>query len=214
MERRERGARGARRDVREWFTPLNAASAWAVLVAAGTLWPPLDPLSSRLAFLGEVLVFSLLLHVLHELGHVIAGAAVGLPFHAVTVGLLTVRCDPREDGWRFRWEINRSWRRFAGCVERVVTPAPGLREALTVTAIGGPFVSLVAGVLLLLLPSPWSGLGYVSMLIGLLNAIPTSMLGQPSDGMIVYRLWGRGRSAVAWRARWCDPDDGATDAAR
>jgi hypothetical protein len=93
--------------------------------------------------------------------------------------------------------------RVGGCVERDVSPAPGIRVALTVTALGGPVASLVGGALLLNAPDPWHSFGYVSLLVGVMNAIPSAMFGQASDGMLVYRLWSRRPAAVAWRAPFC-----------
>jgi hypothetical protein len=151
---------------------------------------------------------------------VVAGLLVRLPFRALTVGLFTLRCEPCEDAasthfaaagvpgrWRYRWALNRSWRRFAGCVEREVTPAPEMREALTVTALGGPLASILLGALLAGWPAPWGGLGNISLVIGLLNLVPTAMFGQVSDGMIVWRLWSSRPQDVAWRAPLCGSAD-------
>ena len=196
--------RGTRSWVRESFTPLNAAAAWAAAVTGGALWSPLADISTKLALVGQVLVLTLALHALHEAGHLVAGLLVGLPFREVTLGLFTVRREERDGRWRLVWDVNRSWRRFAGCVEREVSPAPGLRESLTVTALGGPAASIVGGALLLLLPQPFPGLGYVSLLIGALNALPVAVFGQASDGMIVLRLWSPRPAHVAWRRQFCD----------
>lgn len=195
---------GVTPSIGEFVTPLNAVSVWVALVGVGWLWPTLGPVTARLAFAGQVVVLSLMLHALHEAGHLLAGALVGLPFRAVTVGLITVRREHEAGVWRFVWDVNRSWRKFAGCVERVVTPAPGVRVAMTVTALGGPVASLLVGLALLAAPSPWSGLGSVSLLVAAFNAVPSAVFGQLSDGMIVFRLWSQQASALAWRATWCD----------
>jgi hypothetical protein len=189
-----------RRPTREFLTPLAAAAAWAVLFAGGALWPPLAPLSARLAVVGEVVLVTLVLQAVHECGHLAAGALVGLPFRAVTLGLITVERVRDAAGPRLRWDVNRSWKRFAGCVEREITPAPGVRGAMTVSALGGPLASLVAAALLLGAPEPWRGFGFVSLVIGVMNALPIAALGQASDGMLVYRLWSRRPADVAWRA--------------
>lgn len=191
-------------------TPLAATAAWASVVAAGAVWTPLAPVAGPLAAMGQALLAILALHAIHEGGHVLAGVLVGAPLQSVTLGVVTVLRERRggagragATGGRFRWAVNRSWRRFAGCVEREVTPAPGLREALTVTALGGPAASLLAGALLLAAPAPWAGLGAASLLVGALNAAPVTVLGQASDGMIVWRLWSRRPAHAAWRARVC-----------
>lgn len=189
-------------------TPLAAITAWASVVAAGAVWAPLGHVAGPLAAMGQALLAILALHAIHEGGHVLAGLVVRAPLQSVTLGVFTVLRERRggngrgADG-RFRWAVNRSWRRFAGCVEREVTPAPGLRAALTVTALGGPAASLAAGALLLAAPAPWAGLGMASLLVGALNAAPVTVLGQASDGMIVWRLWGRRPAHAAWRAAVC-----------
>lgn len=196
----------ARRSRWRSCTPLAATAAWASVVAAGAVWAPLAHVAGPFAAMGQTLVAVLALHAIHEGGHVLAGLVVGAPLQSVTLGVLTVlreRRGGRGGGGRFRWAVNRSWKRFAGCVEREVTPTPGLREALTVTALGGPAASLVAGALLLAAPAPWSGLGMASLLVGALNAAPVRVLGQASDGMIVWRLWSRRPAHVAWRAELC-----------
>jgi hypothetical protein len=121
----------------------------------------------------------------------------------VTVGLLTVRRERRAPGRGLIWDVNRSWQRLAGCVEREVVPAPGVRMALAVTALGGPLASILAGTLLLAAPAPWDGIGYVSLFVGVFNAIPTALFGQLSDGMIVWRLWSHRPADVAWRTQFC-----------
>jgi hypothetical protein len=187
------------------LSPLSVACAWVMLVVGQNLWPSLAPLTSRLATIGQVVALTFALQLLHELGHVIAGLVVGLPFDRVTVGLFTLEREAHERGWRLRWALNRSWRKLAGCVEREISPAPGMREALTVTALGGPLASMLGGLLLMAAGTPWQGLGAVSIGIGVLNAIPISSLGQLSDGMIVWRLWSRRPDHAAWRAPFCDP---------
>lgn len=160
--------------------------------------------------LGEALLLVLALNAMHELGHVLAGVAVGLPFRAVTLGPVTLRRERRAGrrAGRLVWTANRCWRRFAGCVEREVEPGPGVRVALTVTALGGPVASVVGGVALLWgAPAGWEDAGVASVLIGVVNALPVRVLGQASDGTIVRRLWSGRAGDVAWRAGFCG--DGA-----
>lgn len=200
--RDERAATG-RDGAPESLTPLNAAAAWAILVHGTVLWPALAPLSAKLAYVGGVIVLAIAVHLIHEAGHVLAGLAVGLPFRSVTVGLFTLRREPR-GGARLTFDVNRSWKRLGGCVEREVVPAPGLRRALTVAAVGGPLASIAGGALLLAAAPPaYAALAEMSLFVGLFNAVPTALLGQPSDGMIVYRLWSRRPAAVEWRTQIC-----------
>jgi hypothetical protein len=196
------------------ISPAAVTLLWLALVLAGPLWAPLAPVAERLAFAAEVILATLALHVVHEAGHVLAGLAVGLPFTRATVACLTVAREEGPDGARLRWSVNDSWLRFGGCVEREVSPAPRMRQALTITALGGPWASVVGGLALLGSPDPWHGIGMISVLVGLLNAVPMSVFGQASDGMIVLRLWSRDPGHVAWRHLLCGTEAGERGPAR
>jgi hypothetical protein len=200
-------AAGARRRPR-LTTPLGAVCVYALAIAATTAWPPLTHAAELLTAMGRAVLGVLALHAIHEGGHVLAGVAVGLPLQSVSLGPLTVLRERRAGrrAGRLVWAVNRSWKRFAGCVEREVEPAPGLRAALTATAAGGPLASVAGGALLLLLPDAWQDVGYASVVIGALNALPVHLLGQASDGMIVLRLWSRRPAHVAWRTQFCGAD--------
>ena len=213
QRRRTDAAAGRRGTVWESVTPLAAGAAWLAMLAGAAVWAPVARVAGPLEPVGEAVVMTLLLHAIHEGGHVLAGLAVGLPLQSVTLGLLTVRRERRGGDGRFFVQANRSWRRFAGCVEREVSPAPGVREALTVTALGGPVASLVGGAVLVGAPDPWGYLGAVSLFVGVLNALPVTVLGQASDGMIVRRLWSRRAEHAAWRAELCGADGGPVGAA-
>jgi len=199
---------GARRRLPGLTTPLGAVCAYALVAVGSALWPRLTPVASPLALLGHAVVAILALHAIHEGGHVLAGIVVGLPFQAVSLGPVTLLRDRRAGRrvGRLVWGVNRSWKRFAGCVEREVEPRPGIREALTVTALSGPVASVVVGALLLALPGAWRDVGYASLLIGVVNALPVQLLGQASDGMIVRRLWSRRPAHAAWRTQFCGAD--------
>lgn len=219
MNRRRTDPPNARRPrtLAERVTPLAAATGWALALTVAGAWAPLGWAASPLGAAGQLVAGVLALHALHEAGHVLAGILVGAPLQSVTLGLVTVRRERRGGDGRFRWVLNESWRRFAGCVERDVAPAPGLRRALTVTALAGPAASVLGGAALLALaPEPWATVGGASVAVGVLNALPLELLGQASDGMIVRRLWSRRPEHVAWRAMLCGPDaarDSAFDAA-
>jgi hypothetical protein len=201
-------AAGARPWRQGLTTPLGAVGAYALVAAVSAAWPPLTPAAAPLALAGRAVLAILALHAIHEGGHVLAGAVVGLPFQRVTLGPVTLLRERRAGrrAGRLVWGVNRSWKRFAGCVEREVEPGPGVREALTATALGGPAASLVGGALLLALPGPWRDVGYASLLLATFNVLPVERLGQASDGMIVRRLWGRRPADVAWRAQFCGAD--------
>ena len=205
---------------RRWLTglttPLGAVCAYAAVIAVSAPWPRLTTVAELLTSMGQAVLAILALHAIHEGGHVLAGVVVRLPLQAVSLGpvtLLRERRGGRSVG-RLVWGINHSWKRFAGCVEREVEPAPGVREALTATALAGPLASAAGGALLLALPGAWRDVGYASLLIGLVNALPLNLMGQASDGMIVLRLWSPRPAHVAWRAQFCGADGAAEAPAR
>ena len=211
MEQRRRSdvTTGQRGWVPGLTTPLGAVCAYALVTAASTPWPALTTVAGVLEFVGRSVLAILALNAIHEGGHVLAGVAVGLPFRALSLGPVTLLRERRAGrrAGRLVWKANRSWRRFAGCVEREVEPAPGVREALTVTALSGPLASLVGGAVLLhLLPDAWRDVGYASLVIGVVNALPVNNMGQASDGMTGWRLWSRRPEHVAWRTQFCGAD--------
>jgi hypothetical protein len=188
------------------LTPPAVLLLWLIGVVSGRLSPHLEPVSAWLSNVGEVLLVVLLLHAVHEAGHVVAGLAVRVPFDRLTLAVFTISREEQAGGWRLRCGWNRVWRKAAGCVERDVTPAPGIRRALTVTALGGPAASIAVGALLSYWPDPWHGVGLVSVIVGVLNVVPIACLGQLSDGMLVFRLWSRSPAHVAWRAALGEPE--------
>ena len=191
--------RGGWRDTLAPTPPLLAALLTLAIVGGG-LWEPLAPAAAWLGQLANTVLIVLGICAVHEAGHLVGGLLVGMPFSRFTLGVVTFGCEERQDGVQLSVGWNRDWLRVAGCVERDIAPGPRLREALTVTALGGPVASIVAGALLWTCPAPWRELGTISLLIGLVNAVPTSWLGQQSDGMIVWRLWSSRPADVAWRA--------------
>lgn len=207
MEQRRRSdPAGPSRPLPGLATPLGAVCAYALVVAASAVWPRLAPAAEPLAFMGTAVLAILALHAIHEGGHVLAGVLVGLPLQSVSLGPLTLLRERRAGrrAGRLVWAVNRSWMRFAGCVEREVVPAPRVRRALTATALGGPAASLAGGALLLALPgAALADVGFASLLIGTLSALPVRLLGQTSDGLIVLRLWSRRPAHVAWRMQFC-----------
>ena len=181
-------------------TPPLIAALLALAIVGGGLWEPLAPAAAWLGQLANTVLIVLGICAVHEAGHLVGGLLVDMPFSRFTLGVVSFGCEDRAEGVQLTVGWNREWLKFAGCVEREVVPGPRLREALTVAALGGPVASIVAGALLWSCPAPWRELGTISLLIGLVNAVPTSWLGQPSDGMIVWRLWSSNPADVAWRA--------------
>ena len=182
------------------LTPPLIAALLTLAIVGGGLWEPLTPASAWLSQLASTVLIVLGICAVHEAGHLVGGLLVDMPFSRFTLGIVSFGCEDRPEGVHLTVGWNREWLKVAGCVEREIAPGPRLREALTVTALGGPVASIVAGVLLWSCPAPWRELGTVSLLIGLVNVVPTSWLGQQSDGMIVWRLWSSHPADVAWRA--------------
>lgn len=209
MEQRRRndGRTRSHPSPRDLATPPGAVAAYLLVAVACAVLPALTPAAGPLAVVGRAVLAVLVLHAIHEGGHVLAGLGVGLPLQAVSLGPVTLRRERRAGrrAGHLVWDANHSWRRFAGCVEREVEPAPGMRVALTVTALAGPVASIVGGALLAAVGG-WREVGYTSILIGVVNALPVHVLGQTSDGLIVRRLWSPRAEDVAWRAQFCGPD--------
>jgi hypothetical protein len=118
--------------------------------------PSLAPLTSPWRH-RQVVALTFALQLLHELGHVIAGLVWGCRSIASPSACSRSSARRTSAGWRLRWALNRSWRKLAGCVERESRPRPGMREALTVTALGGPLASMLGGLLLMAAGQPWQG---------------------------------------------------------
>ena len=175
-------------------SPPEVAALLTLAILGGGMWEPLAPAAAWLGQVANTVLIVLGICAVHEAGHLIGGLLVDMPFSRFTLGLVTFDCEERPGGVRLTVGWNHHWLKFAGCVERDVVPGPRLREALIVTALGGPIASILVGALLWTCPAPWRGLGAVSLLIGLVNLVPMSWLGQQSDGMMVWRLWN-GRSA-------------------
>lgn len=185
-------------------TPPLIAALLTLAIVGGGFWQPLAPAAAWLGQLANTVLIALGICAVHEAGHLVGGLLVDMPFSRFTLGVVSFGCEDRPEGVRLTVGWNREWLKVAGCVEREMTPGPGLRGALTVAALGGPFASIVAGALLWSCPAPWRELGTISLLIGLVNAVPTSWLGQQSDGMIVWRLWSSNPADVAWRTSICE----------
>ena len=181
-------------------TPPLIAALLTLAIVGGGLWEPLTPAAAWLGQFANTVLIVLGICAVHEAGHLVGGLLVDMPFSRFTLGVVSFGCEDRPEGAQLTVGWNREWLKVAGCVEREIAPGPRLREALTVTALGGPVASMVAGALLWSCPAPWRELGTISLLIGLVNAVPTSWLGQQSDGMIAWRLWSSNPADVAWRA--------------
>lgn len=133
----------------------------------------------------EVYLLILLVTLIHELGHCLAGLAVGLEFDQIRVGPLELGCNRR-----LKWDWN--WGTIVG---GHVVMLPKAKSALPVRLAahiaGGPIANVACGLLVLhFIPSRNShlvGLAQLfvagSLIVGLGNLIPFRKHGFSSDGM-------------------------------
>lgn len=145
-------------------------------------------------------IFSL---VVHELGHLAAGLAVGFRFHLFALGPLLIERDPRG---RVRLAWNRDPGLFGGAAGTVPRNMEGLRRRFAVVVVGGPIASLVlalvAAAALALFPTPGGLLAMelkwirlLSAAVFVMNAIPMANGPFVTDGLRLLRVLGRGPSA-------------------
>jgi hypothetical protein len=196
------------------FCVLALLLAWQVF-AVGVNGGPADSLALGV---GGLLTFLALLAV-HELGHLLAGRAVGLPFERFTVGPLQLV----REGGRWRARLNTAWSQPAAYV---LLPPPQVghgyrRWRWAAMVLGGPLANLLVGAACLaaaghLNPCPpasvstnaragWRGVailypgdlttawlnmaGIVSLWLGVCNLVPGSAKGMRSDGGQLLDLW-------------------------
>jgi hypothetical protein len=169
----------------------------------GLAWPDLFII---LPALGLALFFAL---AIHELGHVLAGLAVGFEFRLFVVGPLMLE---REAGQlRFKW--NRNLNTSGGLALCLPQGQHRLAQRFSWFAAGGPLASLAwaglaGGLLLLVLPVPdnyWPSLfaatflvtsALCSPLIFLVTIIPMHVGGFDTDGARILNLWRRSPKAI------------------
>jgi membrane-associated protease RseP (regulator of RpoE activity) len=165
---------------------------------------------------GGVLTFLALLAI-HELGHLLAGRAVGLRFSRFTVGLFRVA----REGDHIRVRLNTAWFQPAAYVVQRFPGGPIPRLRWAVAVLGGPLSNLLVGVACLvaanrLHPGPpvavahsaqagWRGVallmpgnlataqlnlaGVLSLGIGLATLVPGQSAGLRTDGGQLWDLW-------------------------
>lgn len=169
--------------------------------AAVQLIPP-DVLSASDGFLlmGLALVVLWAVIAIHEAGHVVGGFLVGFQFESVVAGFL--RLD-RTDG-AFRLGFNRQLALMGGLAVTVPTDPTNLRKRMRRMVLAGPLASLVAGggLFALVFVPDWAtdmsgpvmatalaGSGaLMSVLVGIVTLLPSTLGGFPSDGARVLQL--------------------------
>jgi hypothetical protein len=158
-----------------------------------------------------------LLMAAHEMGHLLAGRAMSLPFVSLTLGPLQVV----REGERIRVRLNTAWFQPAFYVKLGVGAQGNWRLRWAVMVLGGPLTNLLIGVACLLAagwlnPGPSSSLpasartglrmvalvvpgnfptallnivGLLSLGFGLGNFIPAHVVGFRTDGGQLLDLW-------------------------
>ncbi len=168
------------------------------------------PLEFKLLLLPLMLLAFLLVLALHELGHVLAGLAVGFDFRMYTVGPFMI--EKEEGKLLFKW--NKNLNTFGGLALCLPQNTENLAPKFIRFAAGGPVASLcwamlAFGVGQALPTSPegsfWMGTALLSAFFGLsaifsliifvLTIIPMKSGGFYSDGGRILNLWKGGQQA-------------------
>jgi hypothetical protein len=167
----------------------------AFMMAALALWV-------MSAFFGALL----LLLAVHELGHFVAGWALGWRFRGIQVGPLKLEC--RRTGRR-RYEDPKGW--LSGHVYFIAHPPFDSRARYAGLVLAGPLASAtLVAILAAALPFVqgevatavlWIFIGSASLFV-ILPLIPHTYEGQPSDGLLLWKIltrwrWLHRRLAVA-----------------
>ena len=129
--------------------------------------------------------------VIHELGHLIFGSIHHLKFVEFTVGFITFT---KNDG-RIQLKVNKDWKKTGGIV-LFLPSSIDKRQTLhhwKWFVFGGPFTGFVFGILSLIIswiyPSFFLNvLGYMSMAIAVLTALPLRLGKQKTDGSVYFLL--------------------------
>lgn len=135
------------------------------------------PTSCLLLGVGGILTFFAVLAA-HELGHVLAARAVGLPLLRFTVGLLLIE----REGGQLRLRLNTAWFQPAAYVVLSFPDQGGSTYQWAVVLLGGPLASLLIAVACLLLASwlnpgpPHSAVGWRSVALLLPGNLATGLL--------------------------------------
>jgi hypothetical protein len=161
--------------------------------------------SGQLAFVVVGMPASFLVALaLHEVGHLLAGAAAGFQPLLAHVGPLTLK--PVNGSWRLVWDRRQSWLH----ARALVAYRPTGRGPLLALALGGCIANLAAGLALVALvvvtPSPVRSIAVLaalnSLVTGLVNLAPVRLLGYDSDGLCVLRLLWQRKPTAFNRQPW------------
>ncbi len=145
--------------------------------------------------LTAVVVFMLALAI-HELGHVVAGVAVGFRFVSLRLGPLHVDRRLRMSFRRARGSGYLGWASMAP------TRRDHLRWRAAIFVLAGPGVNLATAAGLLLPPVAMGFfatiLGLVSLALGLKELLPLKYRTAVSDGRRLWMLWRNDGAARRW----------------
>jgi hypothetical protein len=146
-----------------------------------------------------VALFAILL--LHELGHVAFGVAMGFRFVFLVTGPICIQ--RKNERLTFRFNFNPAlWGPRAGCLP--TTFGPELKRKMLWFTAGGPLFSVLGA--MALLPGWWLRdsfllwTGFLSAMIALATAVPMTMMGATSDGARLLMLWRNLPEGTRWIA--------------
>lgn len=143
--------------------------------------------------------------LVHEAGHVVAGALAG--FRCVQVSIWRLSISRGFAGWTFEVSREQLASAFAACYP---THGRDLRRRLLVMVAGGPLVSLLSGMGAVLwltrtatLPLDWLGCAVLffslfSLYAGIAVFLPIKGKYLPTDGTRIRMLWRDGPEADRW----------------
>ncbi|HET7037160.1 MAG TPA: site-2 protease family protein [Thermomicrobiaceae bacterium] len=133
---------------------------------------------------------------IHELGHLAAARTQGFTIYVFAVGPL---CLARRDG---RWRLSRgAGKGIGGFVVSAPRHAHDYRRRRAVVVVAGAVANITVGLVLVLVARDVRfllTLAEVSLLTGLVQAVPFSYGGSPSDGRTFLRLLRGGRRGALY----------------
>ncbi|HEU5330955.1 MAG TPA: site-2 protease family protein, partial [Thermomicrobiales bacterium] len=191
----------ARRGLRGQLRGLLAYLPFAVAgLAAGRFGQPY--IDGQLLLLTFPLTIFLAV-VIHELGHLAAARSQGFTIYVFAVGPL---CLVRREG---RWRLTRGARNgIGGFVVSAPRHAHDYRRRRAVVVVAGALANIAAGLVLVLVAragEPFPSLdpflltlAEISLLTGLVQVVPFTYCGVPSDGRTFLRLLRGGRRGALY----------------
>jgi len=138
-----------------------------------------------------ILLIKLLITVIHESGHLVAGWCVGLRFKGVTIDPFTVTLDSG------RWKFAVKPSLFSGFAYMCLDRIRRVRLRLIVFVAGGPAASISSGIAALLMAesglaqnySAWAAFfGLLSLIVGYISLTPFRSGRFANDGMLLRAL--------------------------